>query len=298
MILLKQMIVLFIMMMIGFFLAKKDVLDAKTSKKLSWIVVNLCNPALMIAATFGEKVERSVLLQATKASLVLYAILLVFGLALPYILRDGKNKSYTMMIVFGNVGFMGYPLIASMYGQGAILPASIFNLFYSVLMYTYGIMVISGEKFNVANLKKLINPGIIAAIIEIILYFGNITLPDFICDSVEMISGLTAPLSMLVIGSTFVSLSFKKLFTDVRILLFTLIRLIILPLLLFPLFKLFITDEVLLGVCLVMIAVPVGSMNVMMAQQYNGDVETSSKGVAITTILAVLTMPFLFMILM
>lgn len=299
MILLKQMIVLAIIMFVGFFLAKKNILDEGTSKKISWIVVNVCNPALMISGALGEnRLPESVLLDTFKISAIMYGILLILGLLMPIILKDRKNKAYSLMLVFGNVGFMGYPLIASMYGQEAILPASIFNLFYSVLMYTYGIMVMSGRKFEVKNLKLLINSGIIACILEIIIYAFNIKLPDFMGDSFTMLSNLTAPLSMMVIGATFAGLSIRKLVTDVRILIFTVIRMILVPILMFPIFKFFIADEVLLGVCLVMVAVPVGSMNVMIAQQYGGNIETSAKGVAFTTLLAVVTMPLMFLLLL
>lgn len=293
------MIVLAIIMFVGFFLAKKNILDEGTSKKISWIVVNVCNPALMISGALGEnRLPESVLLDTFKISAIMYGILLILGLLMPIILRDRKNKAYSLMLVFGNVGFMGYPLIASMYGQEAILPASIFNLFYSVLMYTYGIMVMSGRKFEVKNLKLLINSGIIACILEIIIYAFNIKLPDFMGDSFTMLSNLTAPLSMMVIGATFAGLSIRKLVTDVRILIFTVIRMILVPILMFPIFKFFIADEVLLGVCLVMVAVPVGSMNVMIAQQYGGNIETSAKGVAFTTLLAVVTMPLMFLLLL
>lgn len=298
MILLKQMVVLAIIMLIGFFLAKKDILDPGTGKKISWIVVNVCNPALMISGALGDKrLPEELLLQTFLVAGAMYAVLLVLGLLMPVILRDNKNKAYSLMLVFGNVGFMGYPLIASMYGQEAILLASIFNLFYGVLMYTYGIMVMSGSKFNVSNLKLLINSGIIACILEIIIYAFNIKLPDFMCDTFTMVSNLTAPLSMMVIGATFADLSLKKLITDGRILIFTFIRMILLPIVSFPFFKMFVKDPVLLGVCLVMVAVPVGSMNVMIAQQYGGNIETSAKGVAFTTLLAVVTMPLLFLVL-
>jgi len=292
------MLVLAIIMFIGFFLARKNILDKETGRKISWIVVNVCNPALMISGALGEnRLPESLLFVTFKVAAIMYAILLVLGLLMPIILRDRKNKAYSLMLVFGNVGFMGYPLIASMYGQEAILLASIFNLFYGVLMYTYGIMVMSGQKFEFKNLKLLLNSGIIACILEIIIYALNIKLPDFLCDTFDMVSSLTAPLSMMVIGATFADLSIRKLVTDARIMIFTFIRMILVPILFFPLFKLLVSDPTLLGVCLVMVAVPVGSMNVMIAQQYGGDIETSAKGVAITTLLAVITMPLLFLLL-
>lgn len=299
MILLKQMIVLAIMMGIGFFLARKDILDPATSKKLSWIVVNICNPALMISAALSENtLSKETLLKSVYIAGGFYLILLILGFFLPYLLKDKTNKVYSMMLVFGNVGFMGYPVLASMYGAEAVLIASIFNIYYGVLIYTYGIMIISGKKFELKNLKMLLNSGIIAAIIEIIIFITGIKLPEFMTKSFDMVAGLTAPVSMMIIGATFVGLSLKSLLKDWRIMVFSLIRMIIVPIAMFPLFKLFIQDEMFLGVCLVMVAVPVGSMNVMLATQYGGSTETSSKGVAFTTLISVLTMPLLFMLLM
>lgn len=299
MILLKQMIVLAIMMGIGYFLAKKDILDPKTSKKLSWIVVNICNPALMISAALAENtLPKETLLKSVYVAGGFYVILLVLGFFLPYILKDKTNKVYSMMLVFGNVGFMGYPVLASMYGPEAVLIASIFNIYYGVLIYTYGIMIISGKKFEVKNLKMLFNSGIVAAVIEIIIFVTGIKLPEFMTKSFDMVADLTAPVSMMIIGATFVGLSLKKLIKDWRIMVFSLIRMIIVPIALFPLFKLCSKDEMFLGVCLVMAAVPVGSMNVMLANQYGGNTETSSKGVAFTTLISVVTMPLLFMLLM
>lgn len=299
MILLKQMIVLAIMMGIGYFLAKKDILDPKTSKKLSWIVVNICNPALMISAALAENtLPKETLLKSVYVAGGFYLILLVLGFFLPYILKDKTNKVYSMMLVFGNVGFMGYPVLASMYGPEAVLIASIFNIYYGVLIYTYGIMIISGKKFEVKNLKMLFNSGIVAAVIEIIIFVTGIKLPEFMTKSFDMVADLTAPVSMMIIGATFVGLSLKKLIKDWRIMVFSLIRMIIVPIALFPLFKLCSEDEMFIGVCLVMAAVPVGSMNVMLANQYGGNTETSSKGVAFTTLISVVTMPLLFMLLM
>lgn len=299
MILLKQMIVLAIMMGIGFFLARKDILDAVTSKKLSWIVVNVCNPALMISAALGDNdLPSTTMVKTVYIAGMLYFILLIVGFMMPYMLRDKTNKAYTLMLVFGNVGFMGYPVLASMYGPEAVLLASVFNIYYSVLIYTYGIMVMSGKRFSFKNLKMIINSGFIASIIEIIIYVNKIKLPDFLTSSFKMVGDLTAPLSMMIIGATFIGLSVKKLMTDWRLMVFSIIRMIIVPLATFPLFKLFVHDEMLLGVCLVMVAVPAGSMNVMLAGQYGGDVKTSSKGVAFTTLISVITMPLLFMLLM
>ena len=189
------------------------------------------------------------------------------------------------MTIFANIGFMGYPLLDAMYGGEAVIHAAIFNLLYSVLIYTYGInrMKTSGQREKL-NWKQLMNVGVISCLIAVTLYISNLPVPMVFKDTATRIGAVTGPLSMLVIGDSLAQIRLKDLFTDVRLLLLWGLRF-------------FITDPMFLGVCLVMTATPVGSMTVMLAQQYDGDYRLTSKGVALTTVLSVATMPFLFWLL-
>lgn len=294
MLLFEQMSVFFIIMLIGYFLAQKNIWDEKTVDSISWAVVNICSPALIISGAVGEKMEMQTVIESMKIAVGVYLVLLVLGIVMPYILRDKENKSYTIMTVFGNIGFMGFPLIEAMYGKSALIVVTIFNVIYNILMYTYGIIVISGKKFEKADLRKFINPGIIACIVQFMIYFNDFSMPDFGVRCLTMISNMTAPLSMMVIGASVVGLSVMKLFTDFRLVLFSLFRMIIIPMIFYFILSIFIKDQMILGICLVMLSVPVGSMTVIVARQYKGDYETASRGVAITTLLSVMTMPLLF----
>ena len=172
------------------------------------------------------------------------------------------------------------------------------NLLYSVLIYTYGIrkMKTGGEREKL-NLRQLLNVGVISCIIAVTLYISNLQVPALLEDTANRLGAITGPLSMLVIGDSLAQIRLKELFTDVRLLIFSALKLLLVPALLLWVLGFFITDPMFCGVCLVMTATPVGSMTVMLAQQYGGDYRLTSKGVALTTILSVATMPFLFWLL-
>ena len=110
------------------------------------------------------------------------------------------------MVVFSNIGFMGFPLLTAMYGSEAVLYAAIFTLPYNLLIYTYGISMLETdtreEKGETKRIpwKKIFNIGVIACIIAVILYFVRPTVPVFLEDAIDRLGSLTAPLSMLVIG--------------------------------------------------------------------------------------------------
>lgn len=302
MLLLQQMIVLFFMMLLGFFVRKKEYISDSTCKQLSWLVVNVANPAMIISGSVNsEKVIRGSELISTLALAVsLFFIMIVLSRLLPLLLRVDKCDVgvYSVMLIFSNIGFMGFPLINAIYGGEALVYAAVFQIPFNVLIYTYGILALQSnpEKKEKMQLKKIVNIGTVCCAIAIIISQCGITAPTYIKSISQNLSNLTAPLSMMVIGASMVNISLKELFRDVKLMIFCLIKLIILPILLLFVLKGMIGSEMLLGVCMVMIATPVASMTAMLAQQYDGNYSLASKGVALSTILSVITMPIVSLV--
>ena len=195
-----------------------------------------------------------------------------------------------MMTTFNNIGFMGIPVIAAAYGNGALIYAVPFSIMFNILCYTWGIQTLcgGGEK---GNWKRIINIGTISGIISIVLFFMQIPVPKMICSLSAGLSNLTGPLSMLVIGISIAAMELKDLFTDVKLLKFALIKLLAVPVAAMLLVCQVIDNRLICEVFLVMMATPAASMCAMLSQQYGGDYELAAKGVALTTILSVVTMP-------
>ena len=147
-------------------------------------------------------------------------------------------------------------------------------------------------------LGRIFNIGVIACIVTMVIYLCKIPVPGMIADTITHLSNLTAPLSMMVIGASLATIDLKKLFTDVRLLLFSAVKLLLIPIVGVLIIRQFVSNETICGVCMVMLATPVGSMTAMLAQQYDGDYEMASKGVALTTILSVATIPLVSMLVM
>lgn len=302
MLLLQQMIVLFVLMLIGFFVSKKGYISDATFKQMSWLVVYVACPAMVISGSVnsGKMMEGQELFAAMGLTLAIYAVLIFLGLITPFILGVPKEDRgvYKVMMIFSNIGFMGFPLIGSLYGAEALLYAALFQIPFNVLIYTYGILVLKkktddNEKLD---LKKIFNIGVICCIISIVIALFQIETPDFVKTIVSNLSNLTAPLSMMVIGASLTKIRFKDLFTDIRLLLFCGLKLIVIPVVMLFVLKQFIDNTMVLGVCMVILSTPVASMTAMLAQQYDGNYPLASKGVAVSTILSVLTMPLVAMI--
>jgi predicted permease len=363
MVMLQQMIVMFLMMAVGYLCYRKQILTEEVSRKVSAIVVNVANPCMILSSALtDQQMQGKELVQTLAVVVMMYVFLLVMAQLLPRILCIQKESrgAYAAMTVFANIGFMGFPVLAAMYGNGALLYGAVFQIPFNILIYTYGVAVltrkqgacakaepnvkaevdvkaeqdvnaevdvnaepngktgerqdaqgitaaVNGMSENIENgseqqgklqgtvelVKKIFNIGVIACITAMLLYFLQTPVPSFLQAFITNLGNLTAPLSMMVIGASLAQMPLKELFLDKKLLLFSLVKLLLLPAVWMIMVNRVAEQEILRGVCLVMMATPAGSMTAMLAQQYGGDYETASRGVALTTVLSVITMPLL-----
>ena len=375
MVMLQQMIVMFLMMAVGYLCYRKQILTEEVSKKVSAIVVNVANPCMILSSALtDQQMQGKELVQTLAIVVMMYVFLLVMAQLLPRILCIQKESRgvYAAMTVFANIGFMGFPVLAAMYGNGALLYGAVFQIPFNILIYTYGVAVltrkpgacakteqdvkaevdvkaepnvkaevdvkaepdvkaevdvkaepngktgerqdaqgitaaVNGKSENIENgseqqgklqgtvkiVKKIFNIGVIACIAAMLLYFLQTPVPSFLQAFITNLGNLTAPLSMMIIGASLAQMPLKELFLDKKLLLFSLVKLLLLPAVWMIMVNRVAEQEILRGVCLVMMATPAGSMTAMLAQQYGGDYETASRGVALTTVFSVITMPLL-----
>lgn len=357
MVMLQQMIVMFLMMAVGYLCYRRQILTEEVSKKVSAIVVNVANPCMILSSALtDQQMQGKELVQTLAIVVMMYVFLLVMAQLLPRILCIQKESrgAYAAMTVFANIGFMGFPVLAAMYGNGALLYGAVFQIPFNILIYTYGVAVltrkpgacakteqdvnaevdvkteqdvkaepngktgerqdaqgitaaVNGKSENIENgseqqgklqgtveiVKKIFNIGVIACIAAMLLYFLQTPVPSFLQAFITNLGNLTAPLSMMIIGASLAQMPLKELFLDKKLLLFSLVKLMLLPAVWMIMVNRVAEQEILRGVCLVMMATPAGSMTAMLAQQYGGDYETASRGVALTTVLSVITMPLL-----
>jgi predicted permease len=301
MVLLEQMIVLFILMGVGFFCGKKGFMNDELASGLSWIVVHVATPGMILAAGMNDEttIRGKELLLGFVIAIAVYVFLIALSfLVLPLIRVPAEDKSiYRVMSIFSNIGFMGLPILGATYGSEAVLYGSLFQFPFNLLMYTYGISAMRGENlFKGGNIKKALNVGVIACILAIVILVGEIPMPSFIKSSAQHLSHLAAPLSMMVIGQSMIHFSVKDMFGDFRLLFFSLIKLIAFPILGISLLRFFIQDEMLLHVCYIMLATPIGSLTAMVAQQYGGNYRLAAKGVALSTVMSVVTIPLISLV--
>ncbi len=298
MILLQQMMVLFLYMLIGYVACKKGKFDDIFSKKISWLVVEVANNAMIISAAINSdgSIKGKDFITTLILAICVYAVLMGVAAFLPLVCKLSVQEKgiYQIAIVFNNIGFMGYPIISAVYGTSALLYAVLFSITFNVLIYTYGIRrVQSSKQDSEAEDAKgsFFNVGVLCGFLALFLYIAQIPMPQFVKTTASGLSNLTSPLSMMVIGISLCKIPLRKLFSDIKLLIYSLVKLLVIPIIGMFIINRIVDNEMLCHVCMIILATPAASMVVMLAEQYDGNEELAARIVALSTLLSVMTIP-------
>lgn len=301
----QQMVIIFILIAIGIFLYKKQMLSEMTSKQISGLIVNVTNPALLISSALqeGPRVSLQELGITLGVDLIIYALLIGAGFLIPRILRvpDKYHYAYQMLTVFGNVGFIGIPLATAVLGTESLIFVSIYNLLYNFFIYTFGISLLERAASKLSDQeaeqtqgfcwKRLVNVGTVSAAVTIIIYLSGFRAPAVLSSALNYIGQSTTLLSMLVLGVSVAQMALKDIFSHPRLYGFILMRQILLPIGCILLLGPFLGNPLILSTTALMLAVPAGNLPLMLSKQLQIDTETISQGIILTTILSLVTIP-------
>ena len=293
-----EMVVLFILMAAGYGCFNFKLLDLDMNKKLSKLVLYLTSPSLILASVSqgmnGDKKSVYYIIIIAAAMYLILPLIAIIINKLLFIKKEQKNI-YSFMTIFSNIGFMGYPVVSVIFGQDAVFYASIFNLMFNICLYSYGVHIFSRSKDTKTKLqlKGLINPGIIAAIAALIIFLLELKMPYILSRSFTLIGGITTPMAMIIIGSTLASMPINRIFNDGKIYIYTLVRQIFVPFILWIVLKSIGFDSFVLSLTLIVSAMPVGITAVMFANEYGEDAELAARGIFITTLASFITIPLI-----
>lgn len=296
MVVFQTMLKLFFLLVLGFVLFKCHIFDEYTNKKISALIVNVASPMLIISSIAGvEGSNKSIVFLMIGAGILMYIGFIILGKIINRIFPFPKKDwpVYECMVVFANTGFMGYPVLLDVFGQEAVFYASLIHMAFNFFVYTYAIMCLTkgdDSEFKL-NFKQLLTPGIILIFVGIFIYLFDIQLPSVLMDTINSVGSLTAPLSMMMIGSSLAVYPIKDSFTDWRSYVFAFVRLMIVPFVTMIMCRLLHIDAYYANITIITNAMPVGSMVLMLATQYNANVKIVTRNIVVSTLLSVITIP-------
>lgn len=298
-VILMQMIQLFLVIALGYFLFKIKIFDESLNKKLTTFLLSVTTPAMIVSSVLSTTVSQGLddIIFVFIVGFAIYLIMPILGYVIVKIMKVPLPQQglYIFMTVFSNIGFMGFPVMKAIFGNEAVFFTAIFNMIFNLFVFSAGVMIMNyGTGQNVKlDPKNLLSPGVIASLVALLIYFTKLSVPDIVSTTVTMIGDITTPMAMLLIGSTLATIPLKEVFSELRIYPYTIIKQIIVPIIAYPILNLFIGDPLILGVTLIMISMPVANSAVLFATEYEGDVSLAAKTVFMTTLLSVVTIPLI-----
>ncbi len=282
----------------GFVLSKRGIMTIKMRDSLSELLVKIILPVNIISAA-GQIFSKenaigmlSVLLISSVYFLLFLVILSIFTKKLN--VNKRFRSVFINVMVFANVGFIGFPLLGEMFGKTGTLYTVAYNMSFQLFFFSYGLMLLTGkEKISIRNLFS--NKTLYVSIISIIIYLSGFRFPDFIQYTLSSIGGMMVPLSMMLIGWEIANSNFKEILCDRYAYMVSTMRLIFIPLIVAVFMKLMKIDPVTASSTVILSALPSGSLTVIMSQAEHNDSAFAARAVAQSTILMLPTLPLIFL---
>lgn len=311
---LNTMAALFLCMFIGFIAAKRNVLNEDSIDKLNVLLLNVTFPFMMIGV-FNIELTDTIISKGLPLFVygVLYQLILAvlaFGFTKVFKYKYDKSKVVQFAMIFTNTGFVGLPLIASVLGNEGLLYASLLNIPFNIMCFTFGVYLLQPEGENHINLKSILfTPTMIGIWIGIVLLLSQLVLPgtfevdgeivrlpSFLTTTINMVGGITSPLAMIIVGASLEQTNFKRVFCDIKLHIFSFVKLLVAPFITYGLLSFFISDSQILLIVTIFAGLPSATLGTVLSERFGHDYVYTSEIVFLTTLYSLVTVPVLFLI--
>lgn len=297
---LQVMVVLFIIVVLGYALCKLGYMGEDFDRKLSSIVVDVTCPLLILSSVMGESLpDRTLILPLLGVGFLTYVLLLVFGFFVPRLIAADRDDQGMIgfALMFANVGFIGYPIVSSIFGAKAVFYAALLNMPNTFFIFTAGVMLVKGEySVRKLNLKLLFSPAMIAAFVAALLVALDVHTPEIVARPVTMVGNITVPAALMIIGSSMARLPLHDIIGSPKVYVASVVRLGVVPLSLYFLFKVCGVSDIVNEIDTVVIAMPVASFGTMFCMKYGRNPALMTEMTFITTVGSIFTIPLITML--
>ncbi len=314
-----QMSVLFILVIIGFTCHKLKMMGENLDRSLSVLIINVTAPSIILSSVMGDTLPaREEILPVLLIGTLTLLIMLVCGCIFARLLHSQQEGIYRFMFAFGNINFIGIPVVAALFGSQAIFYISVLTIPFNLLVFLLGQLFISSCKKEPdpdtapelppevlkkpkrrirLNWRMILSPALCSTYIVIALVYFQIKTPSLVGQAFSLVGQMTIPASLLVIGSTLAEIKILEMLGSWRIYVMCALKLLGVPCLIYGLYSLSPFDHRYTDVLVILAAMPVASYGTMICLKEGIDPKVMSQGTFMSTLLSVVTIPLLALIL-
>lgn len=299
-----QVLVLFLLLLTGFLGRRLHAIDGAGIRGMTSLIIKITLPAMIIDSmatqTFSmETLGGSGLILLI--SFVIYGVLMLVAIPLARMFKAPPRDTGVIrfVLVFSNVGFMGFPVIEAVFGKEALFYTAIYNLPFNLLVFTLGILMLlkghESEKSKAFSIgwKHLLSPVMLSIIAGFVLFLTQVKMPGPLLKAFSLAGSVTTPLSMLLIGAMLAGASLRETIRDGRLYLIAFIRLLVWPVAVFFTLRALTDNFWFIAIPTIITAMPAAANTALLANEHDANEKLASQAIFISTLFSVLTIPLI-----
>ena len=295
-----SLVTIVIIILVGWFVSKKNWVDEHTNKTIINLLLNVAWPCALLGSFPSEYSDthlENFLWGAGGGLLVLIAVISISRLLFRKKHHPYNYFEYQFAFIFNNASFLGFPLVSAIYGQDGLVPYSGFIIIFNLALFGYGVALFR-ENFSIKELlKTFLNPNVIAVLLGFLMFLFSFNLPKFGDDTVRQLGAMMTPMSLICIGFMLSRANLKEILRQKILVLTCLAQLILGPLITFAILKLIGAPLLVIQIIVLIQALPTATSLGLFAEKYRSesktDVSHASELVAISTVLSAVTLPLM-----
>lgn len=296
-----QMITLFAIIAVGYVAKKTHFMTSSFDEMLSKLILNIAIPGMIVGSVLDAEnlppLENILLAFAISCACYLVVFALAYLITFAMHIHKGNRGVFKFMLCFGNVGFIGFPVLSAIFGQEVLIYAAIFNLPFNVLVFTVGVWFLmqdSEEDNKIATTwRTFLTPAILSCLAAIVFALLGVHSVPIIGKAFSTLGSLTTPGALLIIGSSLAGMPIRDLLGGPKLWTVSVFRLLLIPVCVWGIFHFFISDYLMLASIVVISGMPVATNGTMLCYQYGGNAKTMAQGTFVTTVLSLISIPLL-----
>lgn len=288
----ENVFVMFLLMGLGYILAKKKIITDEGIKQLTEILLLTVVPCVIINA-YQRDFDPNMAKKLCVALLFSIVVHIVAVIICP-IVFSRSNKAVKRINIFGaiygNCGFMALPIIQSLYGNDGVFYAVAFVTVFNILYWTHGVYIYTSDVKQISLKSILKTPGIVGTIIGLLFFFLRVRLPDPVLKTVSFMASLNTPIPMIILGTYLVGFDFK-IIKNISMWGVCIFRLIAFPIIGIAVSYILNMDNAISMPLIISCGCPVATVSSLFAVRYGLDSKYASQIVSLSTILSIITIP-------
>lgn len=293
-----QVLILFMLIAVGFFMGKIKWLNDQGIRQMTQLLLMIVTPCVIIDSFQTEFSSQLLggLLIAAVSSIVTHLAGIVLSKIAFRSHPESNRKILRFAVIFSNCGFMCIPLLYAVLGPEGVFYGSAYIAVFNVIIWTYGIVLMTGNSKDINLRKALINPGTIGLALGLLFFLTGFKLPQIPDTVVSSLAVLNTPLAMIIIGAQMSGSSLLDIWRSRTNYWVAVWRLLFIPLIILGLLAFLPLERTLLIACIIPASAPVAATTALFATRFRQNSLLATHQISITTILSIITMPLLILL--